>query len=371
MDYEKAQRGLAPLLKPASLLYGGLMKARASAYARGLFSSKKTRAFTVSVGNIAWGGSGKTPLVDWLLSWAENRGLRPAVLTRGYGGKSETRPLQVRPFTAVEQSGDEALMLSRAHPKAFIMADPVRSRSVEWLENNSTADMYILDDGMQHLAVRRDLDLVLLRRKDLADQWNRVIPAGSWREPDTALHRADAFLLRAPAEDLAPSSETAMLAAKRLSDLGKPVFGFDLSPAGLRKLQAPNMADEPNEPDSSSQTQAHQAHQELDWPYAMCTAVGSPESVRASLTGFMGTAPEREVTFPDHHLFSEEDILELRKLRLPVIVTAKDAVKIEPLLTRVRNIDVYALEAELAFGPRMFSNLDFAAWLDARAGDFV
>ncbi len=354
MDYEKTQKTLAPLLAPASALYSAAMRLRAKAYAGGIFASQKPESFCVAVGNISWGGSGKTPLTDWLLTWAEAQGLTPAVLSRGYGGHSETRPLAVTPTTSPDKSGDEPLMLARKHPTAHILADPSRRRALDWLKAHTKTDFIVLDDAMQHLAVKRDLNLVLLRARDLGEEWGKVIPAGSWREGPKALERADAFMLRATPQEV-PGLEP--LARRRLAPLGKPVFPFTLKPVSLLPL-------------GTEAEQRYGAGAMLSGlekaPYALCTAVGTPESVGQSATEFIGYAPQAEFIYPDHYKFTPEDVRKMAEQPLPLVVTAKDAVKLLPLLQYAGSPQCFVLESIIQFGPALFTAQTFAEWFAGR-----
>ena len=365
MDHRKAQKALAPLLAPLSKGYGAAMRLRAWAYAKGLKESRKPEAFCISVGNISWGGTGKTPLTGWLLDRAAQEGMKAVVLTRGYGGKTDKRPLLVTPETSPAESGDEPLMLCREHPEAAILADPNRRRAQSWAEAHLKPDLFILDDGMQHLALRRDLNLVVLSRKDLLLDWNRVIPAGTWRESAGALSRSDAFMLRA-----APDSLESLPPEKleRLKSFGVPLFSFDLKPAGLVPLATPS---------SPSGEAARQAEALLTgaFPCALCTAVGAPESVLRSAMLLLGKELEATFTFPDHHPYALADLEKIRAgLREfanargelpPIITTAKDAVKLEPLLPHFPELRFFVLKSEVEFGPALFTELDFPGWLGA------
>lgn len=348
MEHTRLQEALAPLLRPFSLLYALAMRLRAAGYARGFPPSRRPAAFCVSVGNIAWGGSGKTPVTAWLLRQALEWGARPAVISRGYGGRTKERPLPVLPLTSPEASGDEPLMLARAFPQVPVLADPSRLRALAWLEARRATDFLVLDDAMQHLSIRRDLNLVLLRAQDLDREWDRVIPLGSWREGKEALARADAFLLRLkPDEALARAREL----EKRLGAYGKPIFSFALYPLGLSPLVRPareaGAAVEPLPPGS---------------PYALCTAVGNPDSVRRSAEELLGRAPALEFLFADHHPFRPADLRKAARAGLPLLVTTKDAVK----LLRLPELPprIFVLESEARFGPAFHTDKTFAQWLE-------
>jgi tetraacyldisaccharide 4'-kinase len=357
MDYAQLRKILAPVLKPASWGYAAALRLRAWLYAGGVKGSARPEVFCISVGNISWGGSGKTPVVSWILHWADQYSLRPAVLTRGYGGKSPVRPLQVKTDTCPGLSGDEPLMLAKTHPYALILADPDRRRALRWAKEHFAPDLYILDDGMQHLALQRDLNLVVLKAADLSTDWNKVIPAGPWREDESALARADAFLLRLPsggnaggAED--DSGKLLAAASEKLQAFNVPLFAFKLRSAGFIPLR--------------------------DWPegagtgtisgaYVLCTAVGDPESVRASAEFLTGRPAAREFIFADHHKFSLNDLNGVKSagMKLPVVVTAKDAVKIQPLLQALREMEILVLDSAVDFVRTDFSGQSslFGDWL--------
>ena len=123
-------------------------------------------------------------------------------------------------------------MLATQHPKAHIVVDPVRTRGGKWGMKNFKPKLVVLDDAFQHMAVKRHLNLVLLRPDDLASQWNRVIPAGSWREPAAALKRADAFMIKVGPTNFGKLKPHIK---ERLGQLHKPVFSFQVLPTGAAK----------------------------------------------------------------------------------------------------------------------------------------
>jgi tetraacyldisaccharide 4'-kinase len=314
------QNILAPLLLPLSLLYGAAARWKRT---RSRVRWKPARP-CAAIGNISWGGTGKTPVTDWLLSWADAHGLSAAVLTRGYGAKPPHLPLRVQTSTPASDCGDEPLMLARRHPRAAVMVDPERGRAGRTLEaSDSVPDIFFLDDGFQHIRAGRDLDLVLLDQDDVRltplpgrppSNWDRVIPAGTWREPVNALHCASAFLVKCEPEDwpsLLPALE------QRLRDFPRPVFAFRMAPEGLRPAGSDPAA--PALPANA-----------LTGPYAFVTGIGDATQARRTVTDFMGRGPERALSFPDHHDFRQEKD-RLEALGLPIICTGKDAVKLAPL----------------------------------------
>ncbi|HKK00856.1 MAG TPA: tetraacyldisaccharide 4'-kinase [Desulfuromonadales bacterium] len=189
---------LLQLLRPFGWLYGVLGVLRAVLYRTGIFSSYRAPVPVVSVGNLAAGGTGKTPLVDHLVREQLRLGHRVAVVSRGYGGRGVEGVGVVSdgtgPLLAPGVCGDESYLLARRNPEALVLVARRRAEGVRLAVERFGAELIILDDGFQHLAVRRDLDLVLLdARCPLGN--GRPLPAGLLREFPTALNRGDLFLL--------------------------------------------------------------------------------------------------------------------------------------------------------------------------------
>ncbi|CCH49965.1 tetraacyldisaccharide 4'-kinase [Pseudodesulfovibrio piezophilus] len=323
---------LSPMLKPLSWGYGALMRLRENLYGYGLFTAWKPTPLTVSVGNIGWGGSGKTPIAGWLLDWAKKNNLRPLLLTRGYKAKPVSYPYRVLPGALPEEAGDEPLMLATTHPEAHIIVDPVRTRGGKLGVRQFKPHLIVLDDGFQHMAVARDFNLVLLRPEDLSTQWNAVTPAGSWREPVSALKRADAFMVKAgPAyfKRLLP------LFKERLDHLHKPFFSFRVVPTSVSQIIGPETAE--NFEGAG---------------YLLVTGVGDPELVKRTATQFLGYPPVRHMIYRDHHSYTKSDMLEMqataRKLGCKTILcTPKDAVKLGPMC----NEAFWQFDLRVEFGP--------------------
>jgi len=349
---------LGPLLRPFGLPYAGAMSVRRVLYGGGHLYSYRPACPVVSVGNIAWGGSGKTPLTAWLLAFARAESLRAAVLSRGYKARPGTAPLHVQPGIPAEAAGDEPLMLAHAFPEAAIIVFPKRAEAARYAEACFSPNVIILDDGMQHLAVRRDINIVILRPEDLTEDWNRVIPSGPWREGVSALSSASAFVLKAEAEELARLEG---LAWRRLEFFARPLFSFSLAPTGLRSLFP-----------STPGVNAGYAAQDLldpkeyrDRPYALISGVGNHAGVEATAARLMGRPPVRHFDFADHHSYSETDVQAVCKMLpapLPVICTAKDAVKLAAFRNAWSGVPVWVLETKAEFGPSIFTEETFSSW---------
>jgi len=356
-------QALGPLLRPFGLPYAGGMSVRRVLYAGGHLASYRPACPVVSVGNIAWGGSGKTPLTAWLLSFARAASLKAAVLSRGYKARPGTAPLHVQPGIVAEAAGDEPLMLAHAFPEAEIISFPNRAEAARYAEACFSLDLMILDDGMQHLAVRRDINIVILRPQDLEEDWNRVIPSGPWREGVSALASASAFVIKAETAELARLEG---LAWQRLGFFARPLFSFRMAPTGLRPLFSP----EPGirAPDISAGYVAQDLlnpEEYRDRPYVLISGVGNHKGVEATAARLVGRPPVRHFDFADHHPYSETDVQAVRKMLpapLPILCTAKDAVKLAAFREAWGGTPVWVLETEAQFGPSVFTEESFLSW---------
>lgn len=338
IDKEMAFR----LGRPLSPLYGALMKLRAAAYRHGWLASAKLPVPVVSVGNLTMGGTGKTPLVMALARLLLASGRRPAVVSRGYGGAakeavnlvSDGRHLLLDAATA----GDEPRLLAEALPGVVVATGVRRSRVAHFVSTELGVDFIILDDGFQHLGVRRDLDLVLFKGPDYLGN-GRVFPGGDLREPVTALARAQAFVLTGSSPDgMEGEGDFRHWLEERFP--GRPVFSADyqageLQPGNARAQAAPG------------------ARGKL---LAFC-GLARPETFRQMLVG-QGHELVGFRAFPDHHPYSPGDLRELgreaeKSGAAALVTTAKDLVKL-------RRLDcpwpLYILPVELRL-PESFTRL--------------
>ncbi len=187
--------------------------ARAASWRRAWYArrpeARRRLAFPViSVGNLAVGGSGKTPTVATLARWLLSRGERPAILTRGYARRRSAEGVVVvsdreRVLEPVATSGDEPQMLARALPGVPVLVSADRYLAGRLAERRFGCTVHVLDDGFQHFALERDVNLLLVSPDDLEDF---VLPAGRLREPLTAARAADALLVHGTDEQVTPVS---------------------------------------------------------------------------------------------------------------------------------------------------------------------
>ncbi len=335
---------LFPVWQPLGHAYAGLMYVRAKVFEHGLIPAWRAQTPCLSVGNISWGGTGKTPVTAWLLTWAVRQGMRPAVLTRGYGGHPPHLPFQVQPDSSPRHCGDEPLLLAQTHGKARVIVDPKRKRSGLWTETHDPPDLFILDDGFQHLAVKRDIDMVLVNEHDLLTGWNRVLPAGTWREGRNALKRADVFVVNVTGSSL---DRLFPAAQSRLSGFNRPIFFVRLRATGLVNLM----------------TQQRTTHLDRA-PYLLMTGIANPMRVHATITDLVGYPPVGDALFSDHHAYTQEDCLRVAQQAAEqgaqaIVCTPKDAVK----LGFWKHPKVFVLETRPSFVARANTSLWLGPWL--------
>ena len=212
--------------RPFSPIYSGMMKIREKMYTKGILRSHKLNVPVISVGNLTMGGTGKTPVVAMLASALQSKGYRPAVISRGYGGAARNRVNVVSDgkeiFLDAQEAGDEPCFLAKRLHGVPVLTGIVRILPCRHAVEELGCDILILDDGFQHMAVQRDLDLVLFSAATLAGN-SRVFPGGDLREPVSSLNRCHAFLITGVTEALEERSHNfSQLLQQRFP--GKPVF---------------------------------------------------------------------------------------------------------------------------------------------------
>lgn len=296
--------------------YSLFIRVRAAAYRRGWLRSKRLPARVISVGNLTVGGTGKTPMVMRLAAWLRQRGLHVAVLTRGYG-RRERLPLvingqgEVAKYTP-ELMGDEPILLARRLPDITVGIGADRfavARQIIAMEAPHPPEVFLLDDGFQHLRLARDLDLVLLDAAN-PSAVGALLPAGPLREPLSALARADLVVLTRTAG----ADATQLLDAVRRHNPGAPVFCASTRLLGIF--------------DAATHRPANLFVLKQQRVLGFC-GIGNPEAFWEDLRrwGFdvVGTR-----AFPDHHRYSVDDFRAL--------IRHADGVRARALLTTEKDL---------------------------------
>ncbi|RUM32320.1 MAG: tetraacyldisaccharide 4'-kinase, partial [Aquifex sp.] len=180
-------------LLPLSLLYGKIINLRNSLYDRGILKVKKLPVPVISVGNISAGGSGKTSFVIHLANLLKDK--KVCILSRGYKRKSKGT-LIVSEYGNVkatwEEAGDEPYLMAKILPHVSVVVSEDRYKGGVLALEKLSPEVIILDDGFQHRKLHRDLNILLLKKKDLSD---KLLPAGNLREPLREIRRADIIVL--------------------------------------------------------------------------------------------------------------------------------------------------------------------------------
>ena len=297
-----------------SASYGRVAEWRRRAYARHPAWRRRLASPVISVGNVALGGSGKTPLVDALARLLVDAGHRPAIVTRGYGRKGSAAGALVISdrdrvlVTDVRLSGDEPQMLARRLPGVPVIVSADRYLGGRLAEARLGATCILLDDGFQHLRLARDVDLVIVAPTDLEDC---VVPGGRLREPLSAVALADAVIVAGDAAAMARVGEAIGARA---------VFRLE-GRTGDPRMVVPHGAAGP----------------------AMSTrrAVGVAGIARPGrfFDGLRAAGWEvpREIAHRDHHWYTAADVARAEAAARDagagtVLTTEKDAVRLEPLL---------------------------------------
>lgn len=181
------------LLLPLSWLYGLVSGMIRLLYRLGLKRGWRAPVPVVVVGNLTAGGNGKTPVVIWLVEQLQRRGIRPGVVSRGYGGKAAHYPLLLTPETTTAEAGDEPVLIYQ-RTGAPVAVSPVRSDAVKALLAEQAVDIIITDDGLQHYALARDKEIVVIDGvRRFGNGW--WLPAGPMRERASRLKRVDAVIV--------------------------------------------------------------------------------------------------------------------------------------------------------------------------------
>ncbi len=291
-------------------------------YRQGWLGRHRLSCRVISVGNLTLGGSGKTPAVAMLAGQLLVRGKRVAVLSRGYRGSLQGKAALVSNGKQIlltpAESGDEPFLLAEKLPSAVVMIGKQRYAAGKYLLEKFPLDVIILDDGYQHLALNRDLNILLLDATNpFGNGW--LFPRGTLREPLAALSRAQAIIITH--SDLIPTKELHLLQEnlrKRLPQI--PIFESCHRADCLIEIKQGKKLP-------------------LNWLVGKrvisFAAIANPQKLRDSLTR-LGAEVCFHFSFPDHHSYSPNDIIEIEKMAArkdvaAVITTEKDKVRCQQL----------------------------------------
>ena len=277
------------LLRPLESIYRRVVNGKRARFLAGEGEIYRAPVPVIVVGNITVGGTGKTPLILWMIEHCRSKGLRVGVVSRGYGATPPSLPWRVQPDQDAAQAGDEPLLIVQRSGVA-LMIDPDRSRAVQALLAAEPLDLILSDDGLQHYRLARDLELVLIdAARGLGNR--RCLPAGPLREPVERLESVDALLYNGAAAD---------------RDDG---YAFTLKPSALVNLR-------------SGQRQTVDFFPKGHTLHAVA-GIGNPQRFFNTLEGLHWQPIAH--AFADHASYSAEALAFTPSL--PLVMTEKDAVK--------------------------------------------
>jgi tetraacyldisaccharide 4'-kinase len=273
------------LLLPLSALFWVLSSLRRMLFRLQIKPSVDIPVPVIVVGNTSVGGNGKTPLVVHLAKRLRQAGYHPGVLSRGYGGKNVTYPMSVDYISEVDRVGDEAILM-RQHINCPLVVDPIRPRGAMKLVDTHKCDVIICDDGLQHYALNRDIEIVVMDGQRRCGN-KLLLPAGPLREGSWRLDRVDFLVLNGGS--VTNGEHLMSLEAGRLINVKYSNKSLSIN--------------------------------DLSLPVTAMAAIGNPQRF-FSLLEKKQVKLKEQISFVDHHAFSKKDIPSGT-----VIMTEKDAVK--------------------------------------------
>ncbi len=289
-----------------SWVYRSLVAFARFCYRCGFLPRHDLGRLTVSVGNLTWGGTGKTPLVEWLCRELVARQKRPVVLTRGYMADGNVG----------NGLSDESRQLEAALGSVPVMVGKDRVASARKALQDYGVDVFVLDDGFQHWRVKRNLDIVVINASNPFGN-GHLIPRGILREPARSLKQADLIVLT-----------KTDLGRNHLAELRTRLAAINPQISIVETVHVPRELAVLGSPQARPDVKSLRGKRVL----AFC-AIGDPASFRKTLEG-AGAQVAEFVAFRDHHRYSESDVQDLlalcRKNDLKTLVTTeKDAVKVK------------------------------------------
>jgi tetraacyldisaccharide 4'-kinase len=348
---------LSALLAPLSSLYALVLQVRRSLYRKGILPKKRIGPPVISVGGIRVGGSGKTPFAMWMARRLSDRGFRVVLLTRGYGRRKKQGTILLTRQGLGDRDpldcGDEPYLLAQSLPNVPVVVNGDRIRGARFAEKRFSPDLFLMDDGFQHLRLARGFDIVVVPAdEDLSSM--ACLPRGPLREPISALRDADVVVCLCSDKRAEGNQRALDQPGWRGLEGDFLVHEARLVPASLHRLE-----------DESEVNTREVAEREIA---AFC-GIARPGAFWNTLEG-MGLKISCKRVFPDHHPYSEQDHEELLHLLSAsdlAVTTEKDAVKIRRYRWPASKILFVRLELVLEDERAFWERLE-AVWTVAKRG---
>ena len=320
-----------PILYFLSKVYSVILRIAKFCYKKGILYSYRPKVKIISIGNITLGGTGKTPLTEWIAKLLIKNNMKVGVIIRGYKKPKNSNVLFDTSYFSL---GDEAAMLKENIPEACVYVGRDKIASAKHLEDESL-EIGIVDDGFQHWRLKRDLNIVAIdSTMDLFSQY--LLPLGKLREPIESLKRADIFVLTKTdagienSEILKKKLREIKLNALIVSSVYKPLSFYNLKSGTSIELDSKVLKNK---------------------KVFIVAGIVNPLYFD-KLISELGVKIEREFVYPDHHSYTIDDVRAISQLAKErsvstIITTQKDAVRLQHLVESFGLIDVFTLKIEL------------------------
>jgi tetraacyldisaccharide 4'-kinase len=319
-----------------SLCYRSVVSLRNLMYDLGIFRQSKLPCKVISVGNITVGGTGKTPTVIALAKSLKEKGYRPAVLSRGYGGMAKAAVNLVSDGSKILmgqiEAGDEPILIAKAADGIPVLTGPERIRTGRFAIDNLKANVLILDDAFQHRRIFRDVDIVILNREQPFGN-GFLLPRGPLREPTAALKRAHFVIWRDSARDGR---------YPKYQELGIgsffPVLSVYLQPKDIIRAATGD---------------AYPLEFVKGKNVCAFAGIASPEAFKKTIES-LGWAVTSFIDFPDHYRYDEEDVSYIQRRYIEsssdiIVTTEKDGIRLTDFSDFLK--DVFFLRVEMEMFP--------------------
>ena len=294
-------------LFPFQIIFASAVSFRKFLYKKRFFPTYQAPIPVVVVGNISTGGTGKTPMVDYLLTHFSNK-LRLGVLSRGYGRITKGYK-NVRATSTSSEVGDEPLMLAQKHPDIAISVCENRPKGIQkMMHETPELDAFFLDDALQHFRLNPSFKIALTT---FQKPWfsDCLLPVGNLREPSTAANKVDVVVVTK-----CPSN---------IDEITKNEYRSKLGILPYQQLYFSTLVYDNvvNGPENKALDQF------LETPFVLLTGIADPSPMLHYLNEKGAKFSHKK--FADHHNFSDNEIEKIRKLKRPILTTEKDAVRLK------------------------------------------
>lgn len=326
--------GLRVVLLVLSLVYGILVRLQDFAYKKKILRPAYVDTKVISVGNITWGGTGKTSLIGVLAKFLSDKGKKVAILSRGYKRAQSTEHRVQSTSEEYQLIGDEAYLLREKFPEIPVLVGRNRIENAIRATKDFKSEVILLDDGFQHRRIKRDLDIVLI---DCLNPFGNghCIPRGILREPKTSLQRADLIVLT----NTEFNREEARELELDIRDLNNkaPIVYASYRGLGLRDFLTGEII-----------IPSHM----IGKPVCLLAGIGNFNSFRKTFISFLGGNVKLEFNFPDHYEYQRQDLLKVQDACVRegvglIVTTQKDIVRLKSYINNDLLVKIFVLEIEL------------------------